>query len=302
MDLFHQTISMKSVGNLTEFVREHMLEASAVEGRIQALVGHYQDLDRAHELVLKARYQIGFLTPLVQDCDQRAALAEEVEALRACRDALRPWFAGKKRLLLAKRIANLEAELEKLAQRIATAEEVRSRQMAERDAIRQAVAENGGDRIESIKREITAKRAQKDERAQRAAGYDERAGRLGLPGAVDGDTFLSNQRAIREARDSAVAAQAEAQNSLTEAGVEVRQLQDQYNELEAEIQSLYRRRSNIPRQILEMRTEMCRNVELREEDLPFAGEASAGACGGARMGRRHRKAGAQLRTLAAGPR
>ena len=26
MELFHQTVSMKSVGNLTEFVREHMLE------------------------------------------------------------------------------------------------------------------------------------------------------------------------------------------------------------------------------------------------------------------------------------
>jgi uncharacterized protein YPO0396 len=272
MDLFHQTISMKSVGNLTEFVREHMLEASPVEGRIQALVGHYQDLDRAHELVLKARYQIGFLTPLMQDCDQRAALADEVEALRTCRDALRPWFAGKKRVLLEKRIANLEGELEKLAHRIATAEEVRNRQMMERDAINQAVAENGGDRIENIKREIAAKRTLKEERAQRAARYDERAARLGLQGAIDGDTFLSNQRAIRDARDAAEAGQVEAQNGLTEAGVEVRQLQDQYDELEAELQSLYQRRSNIPRQILEMRAEMCRNIELREEELPFAGE------------------------------
>ena len=26
MELFHQTVSMKSVGNLTDFVRDHMLE------------------------------------------------------------------------------------------------------------------------------------------------------------------------------------------------------------------------------------------------------------------------------------
>jgi uncharacterized protein YPO0396 len=272
MDLFHQTISMKSVGNLTEFVREHMLEASPVEGRIQALVGHYQDLDRAHELVLKAGNQIGFLTPLVEDCDQRAALAGEVDALRACRDALRAWFAGKKRSLLEKRLAHLEAELEKLAQRLTAAEEVRNRQMADRDAIRRAVAENGGDRIENIKRDIEEKKALKEERAQRAAGYDERAARVGLPAAKDGDTFLSNQRTIRDARDAAEAAQVEAQNSLTEAGVELRQLQEQYDELGAELQSLYRRRSNIPRQILEMRAEMCSGTELREEELPFAGE------------------------------
>ena len=36
MELFHQTVSMKSVGNLTDFVRDHMLEpfdaAKAVSG------------------------------------------------------------------------------------------------------------------------------------------------------------------------------------------------------------------------------------------------------------------------------
>src|SRR5205807_1547647 len=133
MDLFHQTISMKSVGNLTDFVREHMLEASAVEERIQALIGHYQDLD----------------------------------------------------------------------------------------PIRQAIAEHGGDRIESIKREIGDKQAQKEERARRAGQYDMRAKALGLPGATDAESFLANQRAIRDGRQQSEAAQAEAQNALTETGVEL---------------------------------------------------------------------------------
>src|SRR5215471_4173710 len=140
MDLFHQTISMKSVGNLTSFVREHMLEASPVEERIQALIGHYQDLDRAHELVQKARWQIGFLTPVIADCDQRDAVVAEVELLRGCHNALRPWFAGKKRALLEKRLANLNAELDKLAHRISASEEMRTLRLTERDAVRQAIA------------------------------------------------------------------------------------------------------------------------------------------------------------------
>src|SRR5215472_4437609 len=270
MDLFHQTISMKSVGNLTEFVREHMLEASPVEERIQALIGHYQDLDRAHELVVKARFQIGFLGPLVADCDQRDALVAEVEEMRGCRDALHPWFASKKRGLLEKRLASLEAELEKLAHRIQTQEETRGRQSGERDAIRQAIAEHGGDRIEQIKREIADKSAQKQERAQRAARYDERARSAGLASAIDQDTFLGNQQAIRDGRTRAEDDLATAQNALTEAGVELRQLQQQYDDLEAELQSLYSRRSNIPRQILEMRRELCRATGLKEEELPFA--------------------------------
>jgi uncharacterized protein YPO0396 len=45
MDLFYQTVSMKSVGNLTEFVREHMLEAFPVAPRIDALIGHFDNLN-----------------------------------------------------------------------------------------------------------------------------------------------------------------------------------------------------------------------------------------------------------------
>ncbi|MBK6764718.1 MAG: hypothetical protein IPG68_16275 [Micrococcales bacterium] len=40
LELFHQTVSMKSVGNLTEFARTHMLEPADVDARIEALIKH----------------------------------------------------------------------------------------------------------------------------------------------------------------------------------------------------------------------------------------------------------------------
>jgi uncharacterized protein YPO0396 len=88
LELFHQTVSMKSVGNLTDFVRTHMLEPSDVESRIQALIAHFDDLNRAHEAVLKAKAQIEQLTPLVTDCSRHSELIQEIESLRACREAL----------------------------------------------------------------------------------------------------------------------------------------------------------------------------------------------------------------------
>src|SRR3974377_66316 len=85
LDLFHQTVSMKSVGNLIDFVRAHMLEAFPVEARIEALMAHFDNLNRAHESVLKAKAQIARLSPLVADCDQHAALMDAVIAMRGCR-------------------------------------------------------------------------------------------------------------------------------------------------------------------------------------------------------------------------
>jgi uncharacterized protein YPO0396 len=68
LELFNQTVSMKSVGNLTDFVREHMLERFEGEERIQALIHHFDDLDRAHAAVLKAKAQLEALEPLIADC------------------------------------------------------------------------------------------------------------------------------------------------------------------------------------------------------------------------------------------
>jgi uncharacterized protein YPO0396 len=51
LELFHQTVSMKSVGNLTDFVRAHMLQSFDVAPRVDALIAHCNDLSRAHEAV-----------------------------------------------------------------------------------------------------------------------------------------------------------------------------------------------------------------------------------------------------------
>ena len=66
MELFHQTVSMKSVGNLTEFVREHMLEPFNAAQATRDIVAHFDHLTSAHEAVLRAHAQLDALTPLLE--------------------------------------------------------------------------------------------------------------------------------------------------------------------------------------------------------------------------------------------
>ena len=65
LELFQQTVSMKSVGNLTDFVRDHMLWPFDVAPRIAALIAHFDDLNSAHAAVEKAQTQLDLLNPLV---------------------------------------------------------------------------------------------------------------------------------------------------------------------------------------------------------------------------------------------
>jgi uncharacterized protein YPO0396 len=272
LELFHQTVSMKSVGNLTDFVREHMLEAFPVEARIAALIAHFDDLHRAHEAVLKAKLQIEQLTPLTADCARHAEVRQQIEQWRGCREALRPWFAHLKSALLDKRLAYLQGELEKVGARLVRLQQLKAGQALRRDELKQAIAANGGNRIEQIDAEIVRQQAQQDERASRARTYQALAARLGLPGVADQDAFLSNQRELAAGQARSVALRDENQNLLTEAGVTLRELGARHGELTAELESLRKQRSNISGQMLRLRDMLCGELGLATDALPFVGE------------------------------
>lgn len=272
-DLFHQTVSMKSVGDLTDFVREHMLQPFDVAPRIEALLHHFDDLNRAHEAVLRAKDQIGRLGPLVENTRRHTELGAAVARLRGARDALRPYFALRRRDLLDRRMDILDGEIGRLTDRQAahTAEiEQRDR---ERDELRSAISAQGGDRMERLRAEIGRLEEQRRERSARAERYETLAAALGLPAAADDETFTDNREHADAETERVESDLARVQNDTTEATVDLRGVLAQRTEVSAELASLRGRRSNIPARMLELRRSLCRAVGARTEDeLPFAGE------------------------------
>lgn len=272
LDLFHQTVSMKSVGNLTEFVRGHMLEPFEVAPRIDALIGHFDDLNRAHEAVLKAKAQVERLTPLVADCERHLQLAAEVEAQRACRDALRTHFAQLKSDLLDTRLAQLAQEQTRLSARIGAIEESKRNQQSQERELRRAISESGGDRIQTLADRIQDCEDERTRRQAKAARYAELARDLDLPAATEQDVFVANQAACERLRAEAGSLEAQVQNELNETGVAFTQQRLEHSELDAEIAGLRARRSNINEAQVALRRALARAIGVAENDLPFTGE------------------------------
>ncbi len=272
LELFHQTVSMKSVGNLTDFVREHMLEAFDVEPRIEALVGHFEDLNRAHEAVLKARDQVERLTPLVQDCDRHREVADKSRYWRDCRDGLRFYFAGLKAGLLDKRLFRLSEEGSRLQARAEQQSERRRHQLGDRDSLKSAIAANGGDRLERLSAEIGERGAELRKRRERADRYTELADQLELTRAASLEQFLNNRVTVQQRLAATGERESELQNASVDRAVELRRLRIDQEALDTELTSLRQRRSNIDaRQILVRRT-LCEALDFEEADMPFAGE------------------------------
>lgn len=275
LDLFYQTVSMKSVGNLTDFVRQHMLEEFPIEPRIGALTSHFDDLNRAHDSVLRAKAQVQALIPICDACDEHTSQVEEAEEIKASRDALRQWFADAKAGLLAEEIAVLTAQIDGLAGEVASLEEQRTRQVARRDELKSAIGSQGGDRIERIKELCAQKSAQRDERKKRAEDHARIASAVGFSSTLDAATFAMNaaaaQRGLAEAEDQLAALQ----NELTEKAVSLRARRSEFDAINAELESLRGRRSNLPSHRLRLRSTIAAAVSLPEENLPFVGELLA---------------------------
>ncbi|MGB5671632.1 MAG: ATP-binding protein [Sedimenticolaceae bacterium] len=272
LELFHQTVSMKSVGNLTEFVRNHMLEPFEVAPRIAALIEHFDDLDRAHAAVLKAKRQVELLTPLVADCDRYAALSASSEALRACREALRPYFAGLKLELLQRRLDYLQGEWLRQNSRVEMLTAQRDAQRADAAELRQSIADNGGDRLERLAEEIRVKSAERDSRRKKAERHAQLLHAIGGGDVTDEAAFESLRQANIDRLAASRTREAELQNNLTEWSVELHQGRAQHAALAAEIASLKARRSNIPAEQVALRAGLCEALNLSASEMPYAGE------------------------------
>jgi len=272
MDLFHQTVSMKSVGNLTDFVRQHMLEAFDVRPRLDALIGHFDDLNRAHAAVLKARRQILLLQPLIVDCDKHASISERITDLRDTRHSLKPWFATLKLELIDCRLDILAREFEHSKQRMRELTDQRDAQRLRGDDLRRAIADNGGDRLEKIDAELSLAQGERDKRQEESKRYNNLLNQIDAPMPADELAFNALQQRFAEEQEQQDARSAELDNQHTDASVELRDQRDGHEALQAEITSLEQRRSNIPVAQIRLREALCEATSLRAEDIPFVGE------------------------------
>ena len=272
LELFHQTVSLKSVGNLTGFVRSHMLEPFDVESRIGALITHFEDLTRAHDSVLKAKRQVDTLEPLVKDWEKHSELIQIAKDLSDCRDALHPWFSSLKLDLLEKRIASLNDELTKHQAAIDRLEELKRTQISKERDLRRTIAENGGDRIASIGNEILQKQEELDRRRHKSTRYENLMRSLDQPPATTDESFLEQRSRIEDWRKDTEESETRTQNDLNEMGVEFKQGRDEYDGLKKEIAGLKARVSNIDENHIAVRRELAKSLGLLENEMPFAGE------------------------------
>lgn len=272
LDLFQQTISMKKVEALTEFVRANMLEIPNTAEDVKKLIGHFHDLNCAHEAVIKAKNQIQYLKPIADQGRRCEQLGNEQQVLNNARQALSPWFAEQTVVLLEKEIARLEHDL-----MLATAEREQAEVTQDKieksiKEIERAIYSNGGDALEELKRDIQSSKEALRRIHKDLSNYITQAEKLRLPEPVSLEVFINNRQGLPALKTTEEALQGRLDDDYATAKTEEKRADQELKQVSAELESLRARKTSIPREQIEKRKQLCQALHIAEEDLPFVGE------------------------------
>ncbi|MBM7366965.1 ATP-binding protein [Gordonia hydrophobica] len=272
MELFHQTVSMKAVGNLNDFVRDHMLEPFDSSGWVDTMVAHFEDLTAAHDAVVLARTQLAELEPLLADHDKYRSHIEMAAELKDRRAALRFYFAQQRFDLLTDGLELQNRDLSATRTALASVErDLADLRIAARELeLRQAGL--GGTDIATLEQQIADATRQRDERSIAFDRYSAMIDDAGLAPVADRGQFEQRRTEVADAVTALDADLAEAENALNEVRFSKREYDTEGRRIAGEIASLRGRTSNIPDRNLRIREMICEGVGIPRDELPFVGE------------------------------
>ncbi|MCP4415109.1 MAG: hypothetical protein GY805_00705 [Chloroflexi bacterium] len=273
LDLFNQTVTIKEIGQLNDFVRQHMLEKTDAQEKIGQLQEHYENLMLAYRAMQKAEHQLALLRPLTAEARKYEAAQTEIDVLRGCQEAIPIYFAGRKWKLLQTAVSSAQQDLAAAQAQFNQLDEQLSR-LRQQDTDLQIAISNDetGQRLRELERDIRHTRQNQQRKQDDARRYDQIARALNLSSYDDEAAFAAN-------RQQADKLAAKIQQQAETAAEQLRQAQIAENELiqerdatQQELDSLHGRSSQIPYTNLRIRAQILDALTIAEADVPFVGE------------------------------
>jgi uncharacterized protein YPO0396 len=276
MEVFNQTVAVKDIQRLNDFIRQHMLESHPWNERVDRLLGHFAQLRDAHQSLVRVRQQFETLDPIARLGTSYAEQARELidsERLLAAVDA---FFSQKTLDIVTPEITRRGAELTRIRLRKdALASDINLAQ-EECRRLRNEVEVAGGPRLREIPLLIRAEQAQANQKRKEHERFLEALNRAGLPRTVRDEQHFASIReqlpSLRRQLASSIERGKEDYDALVLKRGEVRH---GLAESRQELESLQQRRENLPGWCVALRQSLCDELGLHAKDLPFAAELIA---------------------------
>ena len=271
--LLSRALGLKKIDDLTDLIRELVLEPSGVRDDARKVVAEFADLVAIHTQLLDARQQQAHLARLPELNATIDKAETEIRSLSEEKQGLPVYFGELLVGLLAERIAGLNAQRQGLEITI------KQKEQAKEDASRlverrhEAYLRLGGDRIESLNKELEHTRDRLSSVIKESSRYQRAARELEFPDVLDEATFRNNQALAEQGLETIVAETEASQNHFAEVSAQLSGTQTDIKATREEIDEIAARPdSNIHIAYQRLRDELVSSLSLAAEDCLFIGE------------------------------
>lgn len=273
MEVFNQTVAVKDIQRLNDFIRDHMLERHDWDSKVDRLLGHFSQLSEAHDSLVRVRQQLDLLEPVSRIAAEFRAQSAALELAESQLAAIPAFVSQKVVDLFAPALDALRATLALTRSKMTgVSKDTRSYQEHERSLLNE-IEQEGGDRLRVIPELIRTESAQGRGKRQLRDRYEAALVQIGISQPVDNEAmFVSANNLLpgilKEVQDKIRRDTATQEQAVVERG-EVRRTLASYRH---ELESLNQRRENIPPWCVELRRSLCAELGIIDRELPFAAE------------------------------
>ncbi len=276
MDVFNQTVAVKDIDSLDDFIRSHMLQKKNWRDTVSKVLTHFDQLTAAHEALVRARQELELLVPV-----EKAAKAHEKASVtsvekQAQQTAVEPWFAKQTVRLVEPMCRERERELVSLNQQI-EALKVEISEMGEKHVQLQVDINSSSDsRVQELRRLLAQKNTELESKKLRRSEIARTLSRLQLGEVPELELnwgLLQNKVDRLRSQNASERNRLESEHSvLTHTKGEH---QRELGELKDEHRALLNRRTQLPEAFQYLRSQLCELLCIQENQLPFAAEMMA---------------------------
>ncbi|PWV53502.1 ATP-binding protein [Chitinophaga sp. S165] len=275
LQLFNQTVGIKVLGNLDDFIRTNMLEPRNMEEQFQELKKHLTTLLDAQRNIEKAEEQIRLLEPVRDHHENFSSYQTSITQLKQELNTATIWNSFTRNQLLTQALFERRQEVQALLKKIEEAKiNMADLLEQERTTLNLLEQNKAGQRLQQLEKEIQdfeKKRVETEENLKEFSAWCET---LHLK-ENDMNDEATYQRILKEVHRSSL--KLETEQRLNEedeySAKRVKERADSEKEtLEKEIEMLHQSRNNIPSHLVALRKEICNNLKIDVGEILFAGE------------------------------
>ena len=276
MDVFNQTVAVKDIQRLNDFIRKHMLEAKPWSEKVDELFKHFKDLSDAHRELERVRQQRDLLLPIEKhgaEYDRHAEQLRKEDRILAAADSYFP-----KRIieLIEPEIVRCQTDLNRVRSDQQRLKSDIDDGLEQCRKLKNEIDQAGGERMREIPGLIDTHTAKADAKRADFARLLRALDTAGLKDPISTPSEFDAMRArlgpLREQLQAGLDDTRAQWEKVIESRVEPIRLR---REAEDELQILKKRQGNLPPAYVQMRQHLCEELNLPERELPFAAELIA---------------------------